>query len=450
MRMNIGVVCLALSATILSALPFDVSAQRVRESAGVRSGASIKRASSRTEGVVSPVTYHLIDLGTLNTDPVTGQIISLAAGINQAGIVTGSSLLGTSEHAARFRYGTVEDMGVIPGGNSSSGAGINDNGIVTGDSQYSANGGAIRHATLFKNGTALDLGFLPLSGDYSKAMGINNSEVVVGYSGYRLSTSNTRAFVWDAALGMRDIGTLGGGWARALAINDSNQVTGSSQVPTGLGAFQAFIWDQTNGMRAIPTIAGDSSSGNFINANGHVAGTSTINNFDNRQHAFMWDGTTTHDLGAIGDNDFYSDRSSATGINIYDHVVGSTYRPYMGGGLYSIPFLYRDGQMYDLSTMVDGSDADYRLGTATGINDAGQIALSATKISTNQTRAVLLTPNVTVTGRLITGEGRGLKQATVMLTNPNGETYSVVTGRLGQFSIPYVPAGLTYTVTVFA
>jgi len=99
------------------------------------------------------------------------------------------------------------------------------------------------------------------------------------------------------------------------------------------------------------------------------------------------------DLGAIGNNDFFSDRSAGYGINIHDQVVGSTYLPYNGGALYQIPFIYRDGQMLNLETLVDASGADYRLYVATGINDAGQIAVDGFQRSTAEFRAVLLTPN---------------------------------------------------------
>ncbi len=191
---------------------------------------------------------------------------------------------------------------------------------------------------------------------------------------------------------MRDLGTLGGAYAKAFGINNSNVVTGTSQSNTG--GFHAFIWDAANGMRDIGTIAGNTSSGAFINDNGHIAGTSTINGFDNREHAFLYDGATMRDLGAVGNNDFFTDRSTAYGVNIHDVVVGSTYRPYGGGPAFRIAFVYRDGQMFDLEMLVDASGAGYRLYAATGINDAGQIAVDALRVGDpNQIRAVLLTPN---------------------------------------------------------
>ena len=109
---------------------------------------------------------------------------------------------------------------------TSTGWGINDLGDVTGDSEYSVNGGSIRHAAVFRNGTVTDLGFLPGWGNYARGNGINNSGEVVGHSGASLDTNVTRAFIWDAANGMRDLGTLGGGLAKAFSINDSSQVTG--------------------------------------------------------------------------------------------------------------------------------------------------------------------------------------------------------------------------------
>jgi probable HAF family extracellular repeat protein len=122
-----------------------------------------------------------------------------------------------------------------------------------------------------------------------------------------------------------------------------------------------------------------------------VVGSSTINNFDNRSHAFFYDGAM-HDLGSLGPDAFESDRSSALGINIHDEIVGSAFRPYTGGALYQIAFVYRGETMFDLETVVDSSGQDYRFYSAVGINDVGQILVQAVHVPTNENRTVVLTP----------------------------------------------------------
>ena len=342
--------------------------------------------------------YHVTDLGV-----IPGQQNSYAIRLNEQAQVAGYS----ERYASRYNNGVQENLGTLPGGLRSRGLAINNLGAVVGWSEYT-NGGAIQHATLFQNGTTLDLGTLPNSGNYSHAVGINEKGEVVGYSGPNDSgpnsdpfpTSNTRAFIWDASNGMRDIGTLGGGFAKAYGINNSSVVTGTADSSEQVNFSHAFLWDATNGMRDIGAIDGPFSVGRAINENGHVAGTSTINNFDNRQHAFLYNGSTMIDLGSLGlfgaqyegGDEFYSDRSSANGINIYDHVVGSTYLPYRGGALYQVAFIYRDGRMHNLEALLDSPNVAYRLGGASDINDKGQITATASRGPDNDIRGVLLTP----------------------------------------------------------
>ncbi len=332
-----------------------------------------------------PASYHLTEI-----PPLPGQQISKVAAINQKG-----QIAGYTERSAFRRTGDVsQPLNPLPGGEISRAFAINNKGQVAGDSQYT-NSGDIRHATLWSGGTVKDLGTLPNWGNYSRARGINLAGQVVGTSGFDKDTTSTHAFIWGPVKGMRDIGTLGGGYAQALAINDSGEVTGNSQVPTGVGPpTHAFTWTTGGGMRDLGTIAGDNSFGTAINAKGIVVGYSSINNFDNREHAFLYDGVKMHDLGSLGGTSFYSDRSFAFGVNNSNHVVGGTYRKYNGGALYGIPFIYGNGKMWNLQSLVDDSGGGYSLGAALAINDTGKIVVQAD--GPNGVRAVLLTPNPAV------------------------------------------------------
>ncbi|MEY2510880.1 MAG: large repetitive protein [Verrucomicrobiota bacterium] len=346
------------------------------ELADGRSGIATAQLNLPTTPGRSPI-YHLTDLGV----PPGQQMFSPGAINNQ------SQVVGSSESSPyRNSNGVWENLGKLPGGNVSGASAINNSGQATGSSQYT-NGGGIRHATLYSGGNVTDLGILPLWGNNSNGAGINDSTQIVGSSGP--GGTSLHAFIWDAANGMRDLGTLGGQYAKAYSINNAGSVTGTSNIATGFGNTHAFIWDAANGMRDIGTIAGDTSSGSFINADGHIVGGSTINNFDNRTHAFFYDGAM-HDLGSLGPDAFESDRSGALSINLYNVVVGTAYRPYTGGALYQTAFVYRDGAMFDLEPLMDNQD--YRLFSAVSINDRGQILVQAIHVPTNSNRAVVLTP----------------------------------------------------------
>jgi len=245
------------------------------------------------------------------------------------------------------------------------------------------------HATLFRKGTKTDLGIVPEAGNYSFARGINNHRVIVGYGAPSASNTNTIAFIWDKANGIREL-PLGTQFSRAFSINDKNQVTGAAQTKDA-GVFHAFLWGEAEGFRDLGIIGGTSSQGNFINSRGHVTGSSTIA-VDNRQHAFLYKKGKMHDLGSLGGNSQLSDFSFGYGINKQDVIVGSTYLPYQGGSLYQVAFVWSSGQMSNLEKLMDASGADYRLYSATAVNDAGQITVEAIQKSTGEKHAVLLTP----------------------------------------------------------
>lgn len=345
-------------------------------------------------------TYSLIDLGSLpsGTSATTG--VNTPAAINNQ---AEAQVAGTSGTFA-FRYTVaaippMENAARNSPQSISRGFGINESGLVVGDSTFGK--GQASRAAVFSNGTATDLGTLQNSGPFSRGTGINASGQVVGFSGDKLDGDSSRAFlvrIFSGPTRMLDLGTLGGLYAQAMAINDSGFVTGNSQTAApGFGepSTRAFIWDINTQMRDLGTLGGTSSYGTSINAKNHVVGYSTINRVDNRIHAFLSDGAQMTDLGSLGGASVTSDRSFALSVNATDQVVGYSYLPSSvpaPGLATQVAFIFQQGLMVDLNELIGPASSNYRLYSATAINDQGQIVAVAFAHATKTLHAVLLTP----------------------------------------------------------
>jgi hypothetical protein len=55
---------------------------------------------------------------------------------------------------------------------------------------------------------------------------------------------------------------------------------------------------------------------------------------------------------------------------------------------------------------------------------------------------------VTVSGRVVTQSGQGISNASVSLTDENGDAFSAVTNSTGHFTMTEVPSGRTYILSV--
>jgi len=356
--------------------------------------------------------YKVTDLGVLPSKEE-----SVPAAINGQGLVAGTSSAETSGEAA-FRYNPnqpapMEDIGLSNRGVISRGFGINNTGVVVGDSAFLASNTAaspVRHATLFGDGSRIDLGTLTKQ-TYSRANSINGFNQVVGFSGPALDTPKSRAFFWSKSTGMIDLGTLGGAYAQAFAINDSGFITGNSQLrATDSQAIHAFLSPSplgagAIGMRDLGTLGGPFSYGMAINAKNHVVGYSAINKVDSRVHAFWFDGTGMKDLGSLAPNSSkLEDQSVALGVNSADRVVGYAYLPGINpntdpavqpgtNAVRQVAFVWSEGTMTDLNKLIGTAAETYHLNSATAINDNGQIVATALSKETGTRRAVLLTPS---------------------------------------------------------
>jgi probable HAF family extracellular repeat protein len=143
------------------------------------------------------------------------------------------------------------------------------------------------------------------------AMGINDYNDVVGASGKcaafnqntGLAIQARHALLWQNGVAT-DLGNLGGKTGAAMgniawAINNNSQVVGVSDL-AGDTTFHAFLW-QDDAMSDLGTLPGDVDSVAIsINDNGVILGLSIDSNFNTR--AVIWKGGRIHDLNKLAQN----------------------------------------------------------------------------------------------------------------------------------------------------
>jgi probable HAF family extracellular repeat protein len=330
--------------------------------------------------------YNSFDVGTLGGPQSYGGTGGAGTKVlNNQGIATGSADTPTSDpnapncfnpdcfvsRAYKWHKRRLVDLGVLPGGNSSTGVGINDRGWVVGASETGEidpfTGFAALHAVLWKNGQIIDLG--TLGGLESVAGAVNNRGQVVGFATNAVPDlfsgfgTQVRAFIWENGV-MHDLGTLGGPDTPPFLntpLNESGQVAGCSNTDstpnplTGVPTTDAFFWPGADGaMIDLGGFGGTLGLGEVgpasLNNRGQVTGSSYLEG-DLTAHPFLWPGNDGKmmDLGTLG-----GDNGFANWINDAGKVAGFADLP---GSEIHHAFLWRKGTMHDLGTLGANSAA---------------------------------------------------------------------------------------------
>ncbi|WP_153115607.1 autotransporter domain-containing protein [Rhodocyclus tenuis] len=233
-----------------------------------------------------------------------------------------------------------------------------------------------------------------------------SGDVVVG-GGYRGANGNglPQAFIWTAAGGMQELGTLRAdrsGRSAALGVNATGSVVVGLADNDTVGTKRAFRWTAADGlMSSLGVLPGGESGSSWargVNAAGDVVvGWSDISGGD--QHAFRWTlnaGSTTAgtmtDLGTLKSDNTGS--SAACGVNANgDVVVGEATTA--SGDSHAFRWTLNAGSttagtMTDLGTLAGGNTRD---SVALGVNAAGTVVVGRAEIDNGDRHAFRWTLN---------------------------------------------------------
>jgi probable HAF family extracellular repeat protein len=347
-------------------------------------------------------TYTVTDLGT-----APGGTFSQATFVNNNGFVAGiAAIAGGAQHGYLWYEGLKGDIGIPGLGGPNSGAfGVNESGLAMGQAETStkdpnnenfcAYGTGLQClAFLWQNGVTTAL---PTLGGTNASVGhINNVGELAGYAENSVRDATCPAgmavtgtgpqvldfepVIWGPQPGqIRQLGLLAGDTVGiAMWNNDLGQAVGVSGtcantvIPPVVNGPHAVLWEPDGSVSDLgnlggtvnPAIPGIGQAAVGINNQGQVVGASALAG-NSTAHAFLWSRLTgMRDLGTLA-GDVHS---AGLGISDRGEVVGIS----LDGMGNPRPFLWKDGVMTDLNSLVDANSPLHLL-FASGINSRGQI-----------------------------------------------------------------------------
>jgi len=318
------------------------------------------------------VRYHVVELAEI---PAPSGCVPTA--INDNGDVVGYCDAGSfNSFAVVWRRGAVDDLGKWQARSTFSHASaINASGQIVGD----GDDGDLKQKALVRVGTQwVDID--NSGGSYQFAYGITQDGVIFG----NFSTQGSPGTEdWDAAYWTLD--AKSGKYVRTALFKPSggpvNPISGAfvnaansigiavGDVVSDLIGNRAGLWknDPAHSLVVLDNLAGFvSATGRGVSDDGRAVGAM----FGTAQHAVLWGNDDAHtplDLGTLPGDVV----SIANGVNSVGQAVGISIDAVSVG--HTRGFLYLNGTMMALTTLVNPADGAWTIDEAVGINNAGQI-----------------------------------------------------------------------------
>jgi hypothetical protein len=203
------------------------------------------------------------------------------------------------------------------------------------------------YQAVFWDGAEIELGFP----ERSFATGLNDSDTVVGYCESEDGPwGEGVGYVWQAGVATTLPGFEGAG-LYPLAINNDNVIVGYTYQA---GWQFAAEWQRVDGQWTIAPLCTSHSVAMAVNDSGTAVGYVREGPGDDRPAIFSSDGCTVLDV-----------RGWATSINAAGDVVGILDS--------NAGFLYRNGQLVELSSLMPTEYASWHIYYVSGISDNGWI-----------------------------------------------------------------------------
>ena len=310
--------------------------------------------------------YHVVQL-----PPVSSAGFCVPTALNDTGDVVGYCNAGEANpFAVRWRDGTVEDLGLWAGGTFTHAWAINSAGTVVGDGD---DGDQVPKALIRSAGRWIEID--GSGGSAQQAYGITDDGVIFG--NFTTQGGSIGTIDWDPVYWTYDAdhdryarhdlpkapGTTSG--AFIFAITASGIAVGD--VASDVIGNQGALWnnDASHSLVVLPQLAGFGSTRAFGVSDDARAAGAAFNGTESR--AVMWQNDAAHtavDLGVLAGDV----RSEAYGVNSAGQVVGVSIDSALG----SRGFLYQNGVMTELATLIDAADGEWDVNPV-GINNAGEI-----------------------------------------------------------------------------